>query len=284
METRGCGWLLMANGLEKIYYELHGKTLTIGYIKVGSGHRKKGYAKAGLQALLDHFPQVDKITTTTIRRTNKASVSLFKSLGFEFYVTKGNQWICKLTKPSLKSRRRPKKSNKDEDLVALLRRFEEVHFEILLDHTDHLPNRQKWAKSSIEPALEAYGDMAEDLATSPSSLKETEDRRAFHYFAMKNSLASMAKKGIIRRNLSKMNDLASLAYCEVGRVGVMGRVARLSSLPKNFLSPSLLSRRAFYRRPSISILLTCLAFGSFPLPLYTSTSSNSGARESGLFL
>ena len=196
----------------KIYYELHGKSLTIGYIKVGSGHRKKGYAKAGLQALLDHFPQVDKITTTTIRRTNKASVSLFKSLGFEFYVTKGNQWICKLTKPSLKSRRRPKKSNKDEDLVALLRRFEEVHFQVLLDHTDHLPNRQKWAKSSIEPALEAYGDMAEDLATSPSSLKATEDRRAFHYFAMKYSLASMAKKGIIRRNLDVMNDLASLAY------------------------------------------------------------------------
>jgi len=126
--AKGAKMVVGKKTVGKLYwtYTPETKILTIDYISVSAKERKKGYARAAIQALMEDHPMATQVKTTTIRKTNKGSIALFKGLGFTMDKTKGGQWVGVL---------KPQPTKIEPDQALLLRLFVATHFHTLLDHS-----------------------------------------------------------------------------------------------------------------------------------------------------
>lgn len=204
--TKGAKMVVGNKTVGKIYWTFkpEAKILTIDYISVSAKERKKGYARAAIQALMEDHPMATQVKTTTIRKTNKGSIALFKGLGFTMDKTKGGQWVGVL---------KPQTTKIEPDQALLLRLFVATHFHTLLDHSpEKFKSKKDWINGTLEPACLFFADKAVDTLAAPPQLKTRDELFHFHLHAIKLSLDVWKKDGLLKRNAKIFDKIYDVAY------------------------------------------------------------------------
>lgn len=204
--TKGAKMVVNKKTVGKLYwtYTPETKTLTVDYISVSAKERKKGYAKAAVKALIKDHPMATRVKTTTIRKTNKGSIALFKGLGFTMDKTKGGQWVGVL-KPQ------PTKIEPDRDL--LLRLFVATHFHTLINSApEKFKSKKDWVNDTLEPACLSFAGKAVDLFAAPPQFKSRDELFHFHFHAIKLALEKWKKNGLLKQNAKILDKIYYVAY------------------------------------------------------------------------
>jgi len=204
--AKGAKMVVNNKTVGKLYwtYTPETKILTIDYISVSAKERKKGYAKAAIQALVEDHPMATQVKTTTIRKTNKGSIALFKGLGFTMDKTKGGQWVGKL---------KPQPTKIEPDQALLLRLFVATHFHTLLDHSpEKFKSNKDWVNGTLEQACLSFAAKAVDTLAAPPQFKTRDELFHFHLHAIKLSLEKWKKDGLLKRNAKTLDKIYALAH------------------------------------------------------------------------
>lgn len=71
-------------------------TILIDYIQINKRHQRKGYGRKALIQFMQDFRAYYHVCTTTISKSNKASIRLFKGAGFELSPSGKQLRACRL--------------------------------------------------------------------------------------------------------------------------------------------------------------------------------------------